>query len=247
MTDAIHALTDKEKQALRLLTNGYDAKSMARHLGLSVHTVNERLRDARRKLATSSSREAARLLRELEGAAPEKPVDKDLGAAATPVFAAPDPNQPDAKGRPSWIGWIIGGIAMSFTLVAVALAAMTAPEAATTSPPAAAAEAAHVTAARRFLALLDADNWDASWNATGQSFKALNSVKVWTDVSTDVRKRLGVCQGREQASAEFVPAPPYGYWIVKFRARYANRPNAIETVSLMRENDEWRVVGVIID
>ena len=137
---------------------------------------------------------------------------------------------------------------MSFALVAVALAAMTAPEAATTSPPAAtAAEAAHVTAAKRFLALIDADNWDASWNATGQSFKALNTVKIWTDVSTDVRKRLGVCQGREQTSAEFVPAPPYGYWIVKFRARYANRANAIETVSLMRENDEWRVVGVIID
>ena len=52
------ALTEKEKQTLRLIVRGHDAKSMARHLGLSIHTVNERLRDARRKLEVSSSRGA---------------------------------------------------------------------------------------------------------------------------------------------------------------------------------------------
>lgn len=61
-TDGYGSLTDKEKQTLRLILRGHDAKSTARHLGLSVHTVNERLREARRKLAVSSSREAARLL-----------------------------------------------------------------------------------------------------------------------------------------------------------------------------------------
>lgn len=66
MNTAIETLTEKEKQALRLLVSGHDAKSMARQLGLSVHTINERLRDARRKLATSSSREAARVLHEAE-------------------------------------------------------------------------------------------------------------------------------------------------------------------------------------
>ena len=50
------ALTEKEKQTLRLIVRGHDAKSTARSLGLSVHTINERLRDARRKLAVSSSR-----------------------------------------------------------------------------------------------------------------------------------------------------------------------------------------------
>lgn len=248
MTDALHALTEKEKQALRLLTNGYDAKSMARHLGLSVHTVNERLRDARHKMATSSSREAARLFRDLEVPPPEKLADKVLGDAAGVDVAAHLPSQTGSQMHWRRPGWIIGGIAMSFALFAVALAAMSAPQAAATNPPAAAAaETAHVTAARQFLALIDADKWDASWNATGVSFKALNTVKLWTDVSNGVRQTVGAFQSRELASADFVPAPPYGYWIVKFRARYANRSNAIETVSLMRENDEWRVVGVIID
>ena len=45
MAGRIQALTEKEKQTLRLLVIGYDAKSMARHLGLSIHTINERLRD----------------------------------------------------------------------------------------------------------------------------------------------------------------------------------------------------------
>ena len=55
------ALTEKEKQTLRLIVRGHDAKSTARNLGLSVYTINERLRDARRKMAVSSSREACLL------------------------------------------------------------------------------------------------------------------------------------------------------------------------------------------
>src|SRR5687768_9668004 len=59
-------LSDREKAVLRLLAKGFDAKSAARELGLSVHTVNERLRSTRRKLQVTSSREAARLLLERE-------------------------------------------------------------------------------------------------------------------------------------------------------------------------------------
>jgi DNA-binding CsgD family transcriptional regulator len=66
MSVDVGTLTDREKAVLRLLTKGFDAKSAARELGLSVHTVNERLRSTRRKLHVTSSREAARLLSERE-------------------------------------------------------------------------------------------------------------------------------------------------------------------------------------
>jgi DNA-binding CsgD family transcriptional regulator len=62
MHEGLHSLSGREVEVLRLLVTGHDAKSVARELGLSVHTVNDRLRDARRKLGVSSSREAARLL-----------------------------------------------------------------------------------------------------------------------------------------------------------------------------------------
>lgn len=75
----LKALTDKEKQTLRLLLAGHDAKSMAGHLGLSVHTVNERLRDSRRKLSASSSREAARLLRDAQENASRSAGDNQYG------------------------------------------------------------------------------------------------------------------------------------------------------------------------
>ncbi|WP_313538783.1 helix-turn-helix transcriptional regulator [Sphingomonas sp.] len=66
-----NALTKGEKTTLRLLLAGHDAKLIARELGLSVHTVNERLRDARRKLGVASSREAARRLAESDAADPQ--------------------------------------------------------------------------------------------------------------------------------------------------------------------------------
>ncbi|HEY8618239.1 LuxR C-terminal-related transcriptional regulator [Phenylobacterium sp.] len=48
---------------LRLLAEGHMAKSIAVELGLSVNTVNERLREARRKTGAGSSRELARALK----------------------------------------------------------------------------------------------------------------------------------------------------------------------------------------
>jgi len=59
---ALAALTDKELEILRLLTAGHTVKSIAVRLGRTEASINERLRDARRKTGASSSRELARLL-----------------------------------------------------------------------------------------------------------------------------------------------------------------------------------------
>jgi len=56
------ALTDKELEILHLLTAGHTVKSIAVRLGRSEASINERLRDARRKTGVGSSRELARLL-----------------------------------------------------------------------------------------------------------------------------------------------------------------------------------------
>ncbi|MDP5104338.1 MAG: helix-turn-helix transcriptional regulator, partial [Erythrobacter sp.] len=79
MTTGIDTLTDKEKDTLRLILRGHDAKSSAQELGLSVHTINERLRDARRKLGVTSSREAARRLLAEEDPAPLESTPELLG------------------------------------------------------------------------------------------------------------------------------------------------------------------------
>jgi DNA-binding CsgD family transcriptional regulator len=63
----LHSLTDREKECLGLLLHPMKAKDIARATGLSIHTVNEHLKSARRKLGTTDSLTAAKILREREG------------------------------------------------------------------------------------------------------------------------------------------------------------------------------------
>ena len=122
MNRRLSELTDREKDVLRLLAASHDAKSAAAKLGLSVHTVNERLRTARQKLGVSSSRAAARLLAEAEGRAPKTFVDKDFGeAAAAPMInSAPPP----ARRPSSRQGWLIGVLLMSVVALTFMVALM---------------------------------------------------------------------------------------------------------------------------
>jgi DNA-binding CsgD family transcriptional regulator len=251
------ALTEKEKQTLRLIVRGHDAKSVARSLDLSVHTINERLRDARRKMAVSSSREAARLLFESEGgdpgsATPDLLRDTGIGEAASPVGVDQGEAPVSGAGRISRHPWIvIGVLLMTFALGLLALAAL--PQAAPTPPtPTAAADDAKpnpdvLEATRQWLALVDQGKWDDSYRATGSAFQKLNTARVWADASEKMRAQLGAVISRKFLSEQNLPAPPYGYEVVKFRASYTNKPNAVDTVTLEREGDAWRVVGMIIE
>lgn len=107
-------LTERERQLLRLFARGHDAKSCATQLGLSIHTVNAYLREARRKLGASSSREAARRLAALKDATPENLASDFSAVAGTPPIV-PDP---PAGSRRRWmipalaVG-AIGGLSMS--------------------------------------------------------------------------------------------------------------------------------------
>lgn len=250
------ALTEKEKQTLRLIVRGHDAKSTARHLGLSVHTVNERLRDARRKLEVSSSREAARLLLDREGADPQNVGYKGLGEAAErPVMTlseVPRPGRANALGDASRAFWLIGGILIMSVLIGLlafaavqdlpnTLASSQAPAAVST------AEAEAERVARDWLVLQDEGRWRESWNAAGKAFRKLNSLERWTDAAEKVRAPLGAVVSRVAISHDRVPAPPVGVEVIKFRTSFANKANAVETVSLAREDGFWKVVGIFID
>jgi DNA-binding CsgD family transcriptional regulator len=248
-------LSEKEKQTLRLLLSGYDAKSMARHLGLSVHTVNERLRDARRKMATSSSREAARQLREVEAQTPELFGDETLGDASAPAPAQVIPQPAQGFGISRRTGWVIGGSVMTISLALLALSALSGPVQAPALPLTAAAaptatpasKQAAVDAATRFLALLDRDDWAASWQATHKSFKLLNTVEWWSAASQKVRGEVGTIKSRELATVNFAAAPPNGFWTVSFKASYSKKPAAVETLQLAWEDGTWKVAAITVD
>lgn len=245
-TSATDALTEKEKQTLRLMVRGHDAKSIARCLNLSVHTINERLRDARRKLDVSSSREAARLLLDTEGAPPNSSGDRRIGEAV----AAPDVDEDSGARRMSRLGWIaIGGIVMSFLLGLIALATLPQPQAAPEGVQTATIETknpAIIDTARRFLELGDQGNWTETYRMTGESFQKSNSAATWAKVSERVRSPLGAMQSRVLISEQSLPAPPDGYEVVKFRTQFANKANVVETVTLERAEGGWKVAGVTV-
>lgn len=251
MTQGHQSLSEKEKQTLRLLLAGHDAKSMARQLGLSVHTINERLRESRRKLGASSSREAARLLREAEANAPDFVGDRVLGedrpgrpgdTAGTPIVAVPSRRR---------TVWLAGGIAMLSLAVAVFALSAPAPVAeAPPAPPAASlpeAEAPAVQAARHWLELGDAGDWKTSWATAAASFRNVNTLANWVSASERVRVPLGALVSRTLISADEVPTPPDGNFVVKFKTAFANRPQAVETLALKREDGGWKVVGIFLE
>lgn len=252
--DGRWALTEKEKQTLRMIVRGHDAKSIARSVGLSVHTINERLRDARRKMAVSSSREAARLLLEAEGggvasAAPDLVVDTAIGedAPRREVDQA-SASIGGARRTDRSPGITIGVTLMTIVLGLLALTAM--PQTAS-APPAAIApreapNAEVVDTARQWLGLVDQRRWDETYRATSDAFRKLNTVQVWAAASERVRVPLGAMVSRTFVSQENLPAPPSGYEVVKFRTTFTNMAEATETVTLDRENGSWRVAGVTI-
>lgn len=257
MTSGLDTLTDKERQTLRLILSGHDAKSSARELGLSVHTVNERLRDARRKLGVTSSREAARrLLAEEAHPAPPATPDllghKALGDALTQAGTAEMTASAARRwARPGLTLTAIGVFAMSLILAALLLPASplsVLPASAGSSSAAAepsATEAAR--AAENFLMLVDDSRWTESYAATGAQFRALNTMERWSEVSQKVRPPLGKVLTRDLIGNEYVPAPPEGYRLIKFRSTYANGTAQTESLSLAWEDGAWKVVGVVFD
>lgn len=81
-------LNERQRQCLRLVHQNFEAKEIARRLGLSPHTVVEHLREARRITGVSRSMHAARALAEHEASDqfPNRIVSNADGVADDPPF-----------------------------------------------------------------------------------------------------------------------------------------------------------------
>ena len=109
------------------------------------------------------------------------------------------------------------------------------------------AESAVTQSARRWLTLVDASDWQASWQATATSFRNANTVAGWASASQTARVPLGAALSRVLISEDAVPTPPKGNMVLKFRTSFAAKSAAVETLALVREDGGWRVVGYYID
>ncbi|RGP40479.1 Non-specific serine/threonine protein kinase [Altererythrobacter insulae] len=267
MDGLIDDLTDKEKEALRLLLAGHDTKSSASELDISVHTVNDRLRNARRKLHVSSSREAARILGEAEGAAtggtPQIPAHTSFGI---PLSGTDEDTADLTNTQPSGpfgLTWLAGGMLIMSIVIAAAIIGVVyfADGGATTAahPPSETessqatpvAEPDSLARAENFLKFVDSDDWAGSWEAAGASFRDQATLEEWTGAIEPVREQVGKLQSRKLLSVQrtsTLPSAPEGeYEILQYESEFSGVDiGAVETLIMVQVGEGWDVAGYFV-
>ena len=146
---------------------------------------------------------------------------------------------------------------LSLAALCVVAAAAVAPVAAA-DPPAPPAKPAVAnpeqfaqTAAEQWLTLVDAGKFAESWQTASGYFKGAVSEAQWKTALDGVRKPLGALVTRKFKSAKSTktaPGAPDGeYVILQFETTFANKKDAIETVTPMLDKDgKWKVSGYFI-
>jgi hypothetical protein len=112
-------------------------------------------------------------------------------------------------------------------------------------------EDAGVAAASAWLGVVDAARYAESWDQAASVFKAAVTKDRWKEQLQGVRSPLGAVSSRKPKSkqlAKTLPGAPDGeYVIVQYETSFANKKDATETVTAMREKDgAFRVAGYFI-
>lgn len=94
MAETLPALSEGEKQCLRLVAQGFNSKEIARQLHVSEHTVDQRVRTSLRKFGVPTRKEAARLF--VSALQPSAQTD-----TYQPLIYQPEPLASDPEPAPS--------------------------------------------------------------------------------------------------------------------------------------------------
>jgi len=262
MPDTIEELTEKEKEALRLLLAGHDAKSAALELDISVHTLNDRLRAARRKLGVTTSKEAARLLSDAERGdvttseeTPETSVHKPLGVRESEqIQDIPTAADRSEHGLFQFAarrkGLLIMSLTLALALTAVVFIPSQTPEATQASSSddtvfMAQRPSASELQARRFLGLIDFGKFDESYAEAGEPLRDQYALGKWKFGLT-LRLNNGAIEDRTLATVmstdEFGGRKGSEFEVLTFNSLFPNDNRQIERVVLERIGSDWKVV-----
>jgi hypothetical protein len=112
-------------------------------------------------------------------------------------------------------------------------------------------EDAAQAAAESWLKLVDAGDYDASWEQAAKVFKGSVSKDHWREAIAGSRGPLGRVVSRKLKSREFkerLPGAPDGkYVIVVFDTVFEKKAGSIETITPMMDPDgTWHVSGYFI-
>lgn len=104
--------------------------------------------------------------------------------------------------------------------------------------------------AKAWLSTVDAGNYAESWEQAGEYFQEAMSQAEWVEALNNVRAPLGESLNRvvtESTQHDSLPGVPDGqYMILLFDSQFEHLDPAIETLTLVNEEREWRVVGYFV-
>ena len=113
------------------------------------------------------------------------------------------------------------------------------------------AKTAAQKSAEQWLTLVDAGKYAESWKTAASYFQKLVPQNQWEHALSTVRAPLGDLVSRQLKSAQYntsLPDAPAGnYVVLQFDTSFANKTQAVETVTPMLEPDgQWKVSGYYI-
>lgn len=101
-----------------------------------------------------------------------------------------------------------------------------------------------------WLSLVDNGEYEQSWKDAAPVFQQQITTEKWQQALTMVRSPLGPVVSREvkngQAVANIPGAPDGNYMVFTLSTAFENMPDATETVTVVDEDDTWKVVGYFI-
>jgi len=108
-----------------------------------------------------------------------------------------------------------------------------------------------ISAARTWLALIDAGNYSQTWKDASAIVQGAVTEASWENSMNTFRKPLGDLVSRNLKSAQSMtelPGTPDGQYVVmQFETSFANKKSAIETVTFMLGKDgAWKSAGYFI-
>jgi len=110
---------------------------------------------------------------------------------------------------------------------------------------------AAMTAAEKWLALVDGGRYAESWNEASQYFKNAVQQEQWAQSLEARRRPFGRAVSREMKKMTYktsLPGAPDGeYMVIQFATSFGKKKAAVETVTTMAEKEgTWRVSGYYI-
>jgi hypothetical protein len=106
------------------------------------------------------------------------------------------------------------------------------------------------SAARTWLALVDSGKYSDSWTESSSKFRSAITSEAWTQALKGVREPLGALKSRNLLKATLSKTmagmPDGDYALLQFDTVFQNKAKAVETVSLMGENGQWKIAGYFI-